>query len=164
MSHGIGHELAILGAMNVDQLRTRYRQVFGQEIRSRHRQHLIRMIAWRMQVLREGDLSGHARRRAAELVADARPLRLSALPPSAGTTDSNPPAPGNRANSRNHAGRQPPPGTVISRPYKGRTILVHVLHKGFQWEGQTFKSLTAVAKAVTGTHWNGYHFFGLRKN
>ena len=56
------------------------------------------------------------------------------------------------------------PGTVIARAYKNHRIVVHVLDNGFHWDGQTFKSLTAVAKAVTGSHWNGYHFFGLRKD
>jgi hypothetical protein len=41
---------------------------------------------------------------------------------------------------------------------------VSVLASGFEFEGERYKSLTAVAKAVTGKHWNGYHFFGLRDN
>ena len=38
-----------------------------------------------------------------------------------------------------------------------------MLRNGFEFEGDIYKSLSAVAKAITGTHWNGYHFFGLRK-
>src|SRR5690606_26969852 len=55
------------------------------------------------------------------------------------------------------------PGTVLQRDYKGSTIRVMVLADGFEHEGERYKSLTAVAKAVTGMHWNGFHFFGLRK-
>jgi hypothetical protein len=51
---------------------------------------------------------------------------------------------------------------MLKRDYKGRTLRVAVLAAGFEFEGERYKSLTAVAKAVTGKHWNGYHFFGLR--
>jgi hypothetical protein len=56
------------------------------------------------------------------------------------------------------------PGTVLKREYKGQTIRVTVLTDGFEFEGERYKSLTGVAKAVTGKHWNGFHFFGLRNN
>jgi len=56
------------------------------------------------------------------------------------------------------------PGMVLKREYKGRTVRVTVLADGFEWEGERYKSLTAVAKAVTGKHWNGFHFFNLRNN
>ena len=55
------------------------------------------------------------------------------------------------------------PGAVLAREYKGRTVLVTVLPKGFEYEGEVYRSLSAVAHAVTGTHWNGYHFFNLVK-
>ena len=54
-------------------------------------------------------------------------------------------------------------GTVLVRPYRGRMIEVRVLDQGFEYNGQVHKSLTAVAESITGKHWNGYHFFGLRK-
>lgn len=54
------------------------------------------------------------------------------------------------------------PGTVLARQYKGRTITVTVLEDGFEYAGEVFRTLSAVAKAVTGSHWNGYHFFGLK--
>jgi hypothetical protein len=55
------------------------------------------------------------------------------------------------------------PGTMLKRHYRGRDLHVTVLADGFEFEGQRYKSLTAVAKAVTGQHWNGFHFFGLRQ-
>jgi hypothetical protein len=55
------------------------------------------------------------------------------------------------------------PGTIVTRQYKGRLLQAKVLRDGFEFEGEVYKSLSAVAKAATGTHWNGYHFFGLRK-
>jgi hypothetical protein len=54
------------------------------------------------------------------------------------------------------------PGTVLTRPYKGRTITVTVRDDGFEFEGDVYRSLSAVAKAVTGSHWNGNYFFGVK--
>ena len=57
--------------------------------------------------------------------------------------------------------RLPKPGDVLSRSYKGRAITVRVLESGFEYEGRRFRSLSAIAKAVTGAHWNGLLFFGI---
>ena len=56
------------------------------------------------------------------------------------------------------------PGNQITRTYKGRTVDVTVRPDGFEFEGEVYRSLTAIAKAVTGTHWNGYHFFNLKRD
>ena len=58
----------------------------------------------------------------------------------------------------------PLPGSILTRPYKGRDIEVKVRANGFEFEGEIYRSLSAVAKAATGKHWNGYHFFKLRQN
>ena len=57
--------------------------------------------------------------------------------------------------------RLPIPGTVLTRKYRGRQIEVKVLPNAFEYDGQNYRSLTAVAKAITGSHWNGHLFFGL---
>jgi hypothetical protein len=57
--------------------------------------------------------------------------------------------------------RLPIPGTVISKVYKGTVIDVKVLDKGFEYDGKAYRTLSAIAAAVTGQHWNGYLFFGL---
>ena len=57
--------------------------------------------------------------------------------------------------------RLPLPGTAITRKYKGRTLEVRVLRDGFEYDGQKFKTLSAVAKAITGSHCNGFRFFKL---
>jgi hypothetical protein len=59
--------------------------------------------------------------------------------------------------------RVPMPGAQITRTYKGRAVDVTVLPNGFEYDGAVYRSLTAIAKAVTGTHWNGYHFFNFAK-
>ena len=59
--------------------------------------------------------------------------------------------------------RIPVPATILTRIYKGETLQVKVLPVGFEYEGVVYKSLSAVAKKITGTHCNGYLFFHLTK-
>jgi hypothetical protein len=111
-----------------------------------------------MQANAEGDLSQRARRRAEALANDAD-LRMKPpkgrVPAAAGGGS----VTGRVAPSRDP--RVPMPGTVLTRPYKGKTVQVTVLRDGFECDGAVYGSLSAVAKAVTGSHWNGWHFFGL---
>lgn len=152
-------ELAALERMTVDQLRKTFAEVFDEPTRSRHKQYLVKRIIWRMQANEEGGLTERALRRAAELANDAD-LRLSA--PKQQTN--------RRATGETIANEVPVPkatrllpGTMLKRDYKGRTLRVTVLADGFEFEGERYRSLTAIAKAATGKHWNGYHFFGLRE-
>lgn len=155
----VAKEVAALERMTVDQLRTRYAEIFQESTNGRHKQWLIKRIIWRMQANVEGDLSERAQRRAEELANDAD-LRMT------------PPRERKPAHDTEHrtvtvvtavrSSTQLLPGTMLKRDYKGRTVRVNVLAGGFEFEGQRYKSLTAVAKAVTGKHWNGFHFFGLR--
>lgn len=55
------------------------------------------------------------------------------------------------------------PGTRLVKAYGGKTHVVEVAKGGMLYEGQLYASLSAVAKVITGTHWNGLLFFGLRK-
>jgi len=57
--------------------------------------------------------------------------------------------------------RLPVPGSVISKVYKGNIINVKVLDKGFEYDGKLYRTLSSVAGAITGQHWNGFLFFGL---
>jgi hypothetical protein len=63
----------------------------------------------------------------------------------------------------NHDPRLPMPGSVLVKEYRGRTIVVHVFDSGFECDGRRFSSLSAIAKEITGTKWNGMLFFGLTK-
>lgn len=159
MALRIGRETAALGKMTVAELRIRYVEVFGGSTTSRHKQFLIRRILWRMQANEEGGLSARAKRRAQELAADSD-VRLTAPRMMTAT----PTAPVKAATIQiSQDDRLPMPGAVIVRCYKGETIEVRVLPKGFEYEGEVYRSLSAVARKVTGTHWNGYHFFRLAK-
>ncbi len=157
----VAKEVAALERMTVDQLRARYAEVFGERTNGRHKEWLIKRIVWRMQANAEGDLSERARRRAEELANDAD-LRMT--PP----RERKPAADAGERTVAVATAVRPSgellPGMVLKREYKGRMMRVTVLADGFEFEGERYKSLTAVAKAVTGKHWNGFHFFNLRKN
>ena len=153
-------EIEKLRRASLSALREKYREVFGEATPCRHRQHLFRRIAWRLQALAEGDLSQRARQRAGEIARDAD-LRIVA-PRGFFTLGGQPiePVPGDR-DRRPQDSRLPLPGTMLSRQWKGQTILVEVLAKGFRFDNRHYPSLSAIAVAVTGTRWNGVAFFGL---
>ena len=158
----VGKELAALRRMSVDDLRSRYAEVFGETTNGRHKEWLIKRIIYRMQALAEGDLSERARQRAAELANDAD---LRRKPPKSPTTNPETPSRTKTAKLRTNADtRVPLPGSTITRVYKGETLEVKVAPAGFEYEGELYKSLSAVAKKITGSHCNGYLFFRLKKN
>jgi hypothetical protein len=160
MNLNVGKEVAALRRMAMDELRAKYAKLFGEEAWTiNNRVWLVKRIAWRMQALAEGDLSERARRRAAELANDAD-LRLS--PPrlvriaGAPVVRAQPTARRPKKDSP-----QLRPGTILARKYRGEMLQVRVLPHGFEFEGAVYSSLSAVAKAITGSHCNGYHFFRL---
>jgi Protein of unknown function (DUF2924) len=154
----IDYEVAQMQRMTVGELQQKFAEVHREMPRSRNRQWMIKRIAWRMQSNEEGGLSERALRRAMELANDAD-LRLTAPRKRNDSASSEivtaPTAPLDR--------RLPMPGTLITRKYKGETIQVKILPNGFEYQGERYKSLSAIAKAITGAHWNGFHFFGLNK-
>ena len=157
MKLNLAKELAALEQMTVGQLQQRYAEVFGETVRSRHKQYLIRRIAWRLQANAEGGLTEWALRRAEEL-ADVADVRVT--PPRGGiSANLATRAPNANAPARPSDPRLPPVGVAITRNYKGRTITVTVLADGFEYAGERYPSLTAVAKAITGSHLNGFRFF-----
>jgi len=152
-------EVARLQRMTAAELRREYAKVTGEEIRSRHKGFLVRRIIWWLQARGEGGLSERARRRAKELAAESD-VRITAPRRAAGWACG---LARTAAIQVSQDSRLPMPGAVIVREYKGQTIEVRVLPKGFEYAGEVYRTLSAVAKAVTGTHWNGYHFFKLGK-
>ena len=133
--------------MKVSELREKFREVFGEDTKTRNKQWLIKRIAWRIQANALGGLSERAKFRAAVLANDAD-VRI--LPPRNQPTLQFAP----RANVSALAA-----GTEITRMYKGRLLVVGVAEDGFVFEGQRFKSLSAVAKHITGSHCSGQAFF-----
>jgi hypothetical protein len=161
--HGPGDvaaAVAALGRMTVTQLRARYQDLFGEPTRTGNRDFLVKRLAWRVQSLAEGGLSERAKRRAAELARDAD-LRTSLPRPPRVTGSTSVTLPVPEQPRRTSHDRLPGPGTVLTRTYRGTRVSVTVLPHGFDYQGQVYRSLSAVAKAVTGSHWNGHLFFGL---
>jgi Protein of unknown function (DUF2924) len=160
MQLNMSHEMAVLRRLSNRELYSKFAELYGNDARtSKNRVWLIRRIAWRMQALAEGDLSDRARQRATELANDAD-LRLTpprmkpaAPPPKPRTRRTSVPRPSSPNRLRT--------GTVLARMYKGEAIHVTVLNHGFAFDGRVYSSLSAVAKAITGSHCSGYRFFGL---
>jgi len=154
-------EIQGLSRMTVGELREKYLDVFGEETRSYHKEFLQKRITWRVQALAEGDLSERARRRAEELANDAD-LRIRAPrdPAEKGSADVKKRTVTSRA-SGSRDPRLPLPGTLLAREFRGRDIVVKVLDNGFEFDGRRYKSLSAIAKEVTGSKWNGFLFFGI---
>ena len=159
----ITKKIRALGHMTTGELRDKYRELFGEESRSYNKRFLERRIAWQIQALAEGGLSERALRKAEELADDSY-LRTRAPKMASNQASESTDRTAVRSFSPSHDRRLPMPGTVLTREYKGDKISVTVLDGGFEYDGEFYRSLTAVARAVTGSHWNGYHFFGLNKN
>ena len=137
----ISEEIDTLRAMNVAELVERYVALFGRLPRCKQPTWLFRKCAWRLQEIRLGGLSETAKARLEEPIAEID-IDLDRKRIKPGITL----------------------GTTVSRLWKGREIRATAVDDG-QWEhdGERFRSLSAVAKHVTGSHWNGKLFFGLTR-
>lgn len=136
-------QLAALKQMTVIELKAKWEAIFGKPAPNNSRSFLEIRLGHRIQELTHGGLSRETRR-ALDLLADefeGRGGRKTII-----------------ADARN-----PVVGTKLVRPWDGVEHTVTVLPDGFDWQGRKFKSLSAVARAITGTQWNGYRFFGLRE-
>ena len=148
-------QIRALQKMTVAELRAEWRRVMGEEPRSNNRAWLWRRLAWAIQAKEYGGLSERAKQRLEVLAPEAEawmPLGKRAF--------GDLPSTDKPAASRDR--RLPSPGTVITRVYRGKTLAVTVLDDGFEYEGERYRSLTAIADKVTGSHWNGWQFFGLK--
>lgn len=137
----------------------RYTEHYGHVPASRNRPHLIKKILWAAQMDEYGDISEEARKKALA-IADDRDIKER-------FQQKERPAPQDTAGTPKVIRFQPKdellPGMILHRNYQDRNIQVLVLENGnFEWEGQFYKSLSAVARSVTGTRWSGPKFFGLR--
>jgi hypothetical protein len=131
----------------IEQLRSMWLEQFGKPApRSFSRILLARAIAWKMQVHEHGDISTTTRREMERLVAHSRAKRQ-------GNVSDLPLPPALRL----------VPGAQLVKVWRGDTYVVDILADGFRWEGSTYRSLSALAQAITGTKWNGMIFFGLRE-
>lgn len=138
----IEQAIAALGNLDHAALKARWRTLQGGDPPKRiSRPLLLRALAYAMQEKALGGLSPTVRQRLRRLGAELQTTgRIASI------------------------GTQPAfkPGTRLIREWQGHTHEVTVLEHGFQWNGETYRSLSAIARAITGTRWNGHVFFGLK--
>jgi hypothetical protein len=135
-------EIGQLPALSLLELRNRWKTLFGHPApKSLRRNFLARAVAYQMQVEAYGGLSVATKRRLREIAHAVR------------TGDANAMLGSNRIK----------PGTQMIRQWQNTTYAVTALAEGFEWNGRTYKSLSAVANAITGTNWNGFAFFGIKR-
>lgn len=152
-------QLAALQGMTVGQLRDRWLELYGYTTTSRNRDYLRKRLAWRVQEVAEGGLSQRARDRIDRILDGnflpdiSRRAREAATPVVEATPVEVPDA--------TRDPRLPPAGTVLRRVYQGTEHVVTVLEDGFEHDGKQYRTLSAVARAITNSIWNGYLFFSL---
>jgi Protein of unknown function (DUF2924) len=135
-------EIARLPALGLGELRQRWLQLYGAAApKFFRRELLVRAVAYQMQVKVYGGLSAATKRRLREIAEAVRN----------GNEDDLFSAPRIK------------PGTQLLRVWQEDTHRVTVLPDGFEWSGTKFSSLSAIAREITGTNWNGYTFFGLKR-
>jgi hypothetical protein len=149
-----------LAQMRPQELQRLRKEMFGSDLPSSNSEQLRRRIAYRLQEEREGGLPASARQHALAIagqVSSRMRVRVKA------TGADSIPHSTVAALVSDHDPRLPMPGSVIVKEHRGRTIIVHALDEGFEYDGRRFSSLSAIAREVTGTHWNGFAFFGMAK-
>lgn len=134
--------LAALKAMSVKELKTEWQALFDAPAPNNSRTFLEGRLAYRIQELTYGGPDKQTRR-LLDLLADEVEGTLTRKAQIADP-------------------RNPVVGTKLIREWNGVAHTVTVLREGFDWDGRRYKSLSGVARAITGTRWNGYRFFGLR--
>ena len=135
--------------MAVPDLVAKYREVYGKEPRVKNREWLWKRISWRVQEQRFGGLSQAAKGRLEDII---RQLDLPLTESQRTVTGklARPPRPGD-----------PVVGTTLTRNWRGSQIEVRVVEGGYEYQEVLYRSLSAVALAVTGSRWNGRLFFNL---
>lgn len=142
-------ELAALEGLDTKALKDKWASVYRRDPPPKIRARLLRFgIAYRLQELAFGGLKPQTVRLIKRLAAELRAQRVDKL---AGT----------RAIPTPAASRRLSPGTRLIREWNGSMEIVDVIADGFEWRGTTYRTLTAVACAITGTKWSGPKFFGL---
>ena len=138
----IEEELQRLSELPVSHLRTKYQETYNKAPPSWLGPDLLRRsIAHRLQEIAYGGLKPAIRQELDRLgsVLDKSPLK------------------------RLEAPRRIKPGSVLVREWRGKSYRATVSDKGFIYDGETFSTLSQIARKITGTRWNGPRFFGLRK-
>jgi len=146
MTDTVLKQIAQIQKLSVEGLRRKWEVLFGTEAPAYSRPFLVKRLAYRIQELAHGGLSQQTRERIQKIAENNGLDEMAALP------QDQPKKKG-----------MPVIGTRLVREWNGQRYEVTVVHNGFEYNGKTYRSLTAITKAITGTHWNGPAFFGLRR-
>ncbi len=149
MKSSVLAQLAELERLSHVSLKRRWRVLFGSEPPAYGRQFLRRRLAYRIQELAFGGLSEGVRTQMEALVPSVESQEDQSAPP-----------------RTKHGKTKPglaPPGTRLIREFHGKRYEVVVAERGFEFKGRRYRSLSAIAREITGTQWNGPAFFGLRE-
>ena len=143
MTDKVLQRIVALRAMPIDKLKQTWRDLYQTEPPAYNRKHLENRLAYRIQELAYGGL---------------KPATVKRLEELGEQLDGGNP----RVRSRRVDGR-PVAGTKLIREWQGTAheVIIHVDH--FEYEGRPYKSLSHIAKHITGTVWTGWAFFGLKK-
>jgi hypothetical protein len=141
-------DLAEIQRLGVPELRERWRELFGTEPPAYRQDRMVARLAYRIQELAYGGLSGWATARLDQIADDVDGSRR--------------PEGGLAHMKRQRQDGQLTPGTRFVREWQGERHEVTVTESGFEYRGRNFRSLSAIARTMTGTQWNGPAFFGLR--
>jgi hypothetical protein len=139
-------QLAVLQSLSLDELRDKWRDLYGAEPPRYQRQLLIKRLAYRIQELFHGGLSASAMAHLAKLAESDPVAQVVAKPAPSRSRDD-----------------QLLPGTRLIRIWNDQRHEVIAQADGFDYAGRSFRSLSAIAREITGTRWNGRVFFGLKR-
>ena len=154
MKEAMLEQIMMLKNASVSELQKKYSELFeGRKAPSNNKVFLWRKIAYRMQELEYGGIPTETQGKIQELITKYDPVNNKSLRPD-NTSDNQA-----KKTQLRRDKRLPIPGTVVTKEYKGVMLQVKILEHGFEYNGKAYKSLTAIAKEVTGAHWNGYLFF-----
>jgi hypothetical protein len=141
------------------ELQERYEALFhGKKSPINNRTYLWRRIAYKMQEIEYGGLPKEAQNKLQELISEHDPINDKSLRHEKVLSETQ----AIKTKSKPVRDRRLPiPGTIITKEYKGTKIQVKTLEKGFEYQNKVYRSLTAIAKEITGAHWNGFLFFNI---
>jgi hypothetical protein len=143
MTASVMAQVAALPGKSTPELKGMWRELFGTAAPPYNRAFLIKRLAYRLQELAFGGLSKETEERLDSLARDgvyANPTKM-----------------------RRKVVDRPISGTRLIREWQGVEHHVTVLDDGFEYQGRRYKSLSVIARTITGTRWSGPLFFGLRK-
>ena len=149
MKRSLLRQITELQHLDIAELKNRWRALYGTEPPAYNRSHLVKRLAYRVQELAHGGVCeatrAHLRGHLKDIGEDGVPTAKAPL------------------SRRQRKNGMPVVGTVLVREWQSQRYEVTVLQGGFEYAGQRYRSLSAIAREITGTRWNGPLFFGLRR-